>query len=186
MRVFFLIGLCALASVAIACTGGTSDHEKLPDPDTISPEECPTTCKNIPPAGICIGEWAVKCGDEQGVCTDCASAGQKCVHNPLLSTTSCKDLEFEVPACLPKCTDKTCGDDECGGSCGFCPSSGICDGTQCHLPGDVCGDIPSTGACLGNAVATCVNDGLQYLDCTPLLRKCAYNPATSKFECMLP
>ena len=186
MRMFVLIALCSMLGGFIACTADSSGVDAAPDPDALSSEECPETCENIPPEGACVNGWVIKCGNDRGVCTDCAAANQQCIYNPLLATTSCEDLDFVVPDCLPRCEGKSCGGDGCGGSCGFCPASGICDGSQCHLPGEPCGDIPTTGACLGNAVATCVNDGLQYLDCTPLLRKCDYNSATGKFECVLP
>ena len=186
MRAILLISLSFLLNVVSGCTASSGSGSHVANPDAIAPENCPSNCADIPAGGLCIGDWAVKCGDDQGVCTDCSLTNQKCVHSEALASTSCEDPNVDNPTCLPECEDKTCGEDGCGGSCGFCPSSGICDGTQCHLPGEPCGDIPSSGACLGNAVATCVDGGLQYLDCTPLSRICGYSTVNNKTECLLP
>ena len=36
------------------------------------------------------------------------------------------------PACVPVCSQRTCGDDGCGGSCGSCADPGVvCDGGSC-------------------------------------------------------
>jgi formylglycine-generating enzyme required for sulfatase activity len=41
------------------------------------------------------------------------------------------DADVMADACTPACTDKTCGDDGCGGTCGACPDGMECDGTAC-------------------------------------------------------
>ncbi len=33
---------------------------------------------------------------------------------------------LEIDECVPDCTDKPCGDDGCGGTCGTCPDNGSC------------------------------------------------------------
>lgn len=61
------------------------------------------------------------------VCQPDVAAGAKCV--------------VAGGGCTPNCTNKTCGDDGCGGSCGECGPNGYCDytgGQQCvtglHCP----------------------------------------------------
>jgi hypothetical protein len=50
-----------------------------------------------------------------------------------------------VPACVPNCAGKICGDNGCGGSCGTCSSPLTCQAGQCACPEgeELCG-----GACL--------------------------------------
>jgi len=45
------------------------------------------------------------------------------------------------PGCVPNCTDRTCGKDGCGGSCGTCDGSQACIAGACCVPeakGDTC------------------------------------------------
>jgi hypothetical protein len=51
--------------------------------------------------------------------------------------------------CTPNCTDKVCGDNGCGGSCGSCTDPRTCESGQCTCPEDECG---------GTCVAACQND----------------------------
>ena len=50
--------------------------------------------------------------------------------------------------CQPECTNKECGNDGCGGSCGECGAETVCDAGQCELGILACGDVacpPLTG-----------------------------------------
>ncbi len=38
------------------------------------------------------------------------------------------------PTCTPRCGHKRCGDDDCGGSCGTCPSGQFCRSGTCFTP----------------------------------------------------
>lgn len=67
----------------------------------------------------------------------------------LLAATACDDCQRGGPVCAPRCANRSCGDDGCGGSCGTCnanqscePASGICRNLQC---GD--GDIDDGETC---------------------------------------
>jgi hypothetical protein len=46
-------------------------------------------------------------------------------------------------SCLPNCSDRSCGSDGCGGSCGACPVNQICQGGTCCTP------QPSAATCAG-------------------------------------
>jgi hypothetical protein len=50
-------------------------------------------------------------------------------------------------SCSPNCTDRTCGDDGCGGSCGLC-FQGSCQAGVCICP-------TGEDVCNGTCVATC-------------------------------
>lgn len=54
-------------------------------------------------------------------------------------------------ACTPSCTDKTCGDDGCGGSCGSCGPGQVCNAAQTCVARDAC--VPNCGP------RTCGDDG---------------------------
>jgi hypothetical protein len=56
------------------------------------------------------------------------------------------------PTCLRQCTGKTCGSDNCGGSCGSCPGDKTCQGGTCACPAgeyecldDIC--VPMDAVC---------------------------------------
>jgi len=59
------------------------------------------------------------------------------------------------PACVPNCTDKDCGDDGCGGTCGsclpgeFCTSEATCEIGECipDCDGKTCGSDGCQGSC---------------------------------------
>lgn len=62
------------------------------------------------------------------------------------------------PACQPSCTNRTCGDNGCGGSCGTCQAGYTCaesgggsscqqDGCQAQCNGKTCGDNGCGGSC---------------------------------------
>lgn len=48
-----------------------------------------------------------------------------------------------TPSCTPNCTDRSCGNDGCGGSCGACNASQICQGGAC------CSPQPPAATCAG-------------------------------------
>lgn len=70
------------------------------------------------------------------------------------------------PSCTPNCTDRGCGNDGCGGSCGACDASQVCQGGVC------CAPQPLAATCAGRCgtwfdncgqpvtCATCANDRL--------------------------
>lgn len=68
-----------------------------------------------------------------------------------------------VPECVPDCTDKKCGDDGCGGSCGNCSElydiSYYCNNYTCINETTECVDECTSGEkkCSGNYLYTCGN-----------------------------
>ena len=68
---------------------------------------------------------------------------QDSCNNLLEPTENCSDAEYCdagkcEPKCVPDCTDKSCGGDGCGGSCGACGGGKVCAEGACAVPGDVC------------------------------------------------
>ena len=55
------------------------------------------------------------------------------------------------PQCLPRCEERYCGSDDCGGSCGNCPSGRVCVVGQCicspNCADRECGIDGCGGAC---------------------------------------
>ncbi len=78
-------------------------------------------------------------------------------------------VELRGDTCTPDCTDKECGDDGCGGSCGECTAPEVCFEFACCLPdctdkecgddtcGGSCGDCPEQHECI-DFVCECVPD----------------------------
>jgi hypothetical protein len=87
--------------------------------------------------------------DPESLCENCAGVicppGYAC--DP--------DTGVCVPICTPNCTDRECGPDGCGGSCGTCPDGYYCDRTGLCAVGcrDRCD--PGERSCVGNAVIHC-------------------------------
>ena len=86
------------------------------------------------------------------------------------NTARCAIRSFVEVDCIPSCEGKTCGDDLCGGSCGFCPDEGICDGGSCLGAGMECDSTQESLRCIGEVLASCTNNELNFLDCAALGR----------------
>jgi formylglycine-generating enzyme required for sulfatase activity len=152
-----------------------------------------------------------ECGSDNcgGVCGICpveehkmCTAGQ-CVCEFLFCLDACcaqNELCFNDQCCAADCTDKTCGDDGCGGSCGECDdthactvdlcANGACMFTpddaclieeQCYNAGDKAADLchecnPATATDVWSVVddgATCdVNATCQSGQCTCVDQEC--------------
>ncbi|MFH1530109.1 MAG: agmatine deiminase family protein [Pseudomonadota bacterium] len=124
-------------------------------------------CGNIPSTGICLaGNILNVCVANEVVGTDCALTGEICSFVEEEGRYDC------IPLCAPDCSDKTCGDDGCGGSCGACPKGQACEAGGCEamacIPACVdreCGDDGCDGSCgtcaAGEicAAGLCIDDG---------------------------
>ena len=102
-------------------------------------------------AGQCIGGTNVDCADEDDCTTDICDPAQGCIFQPV------------EDCCIPDCTDKECGTDGCGGSCGMCPPEWSCNAEQTCINcipncigltcgadgcGGVCGTCPDEWFCV--------------------------------------
>ncbi len=100
-------------------------------------EDCPGDC------GACPVETC------EGACGGQADAGCWCDEACFVAGDCCGDVcdfcgtDYPADCCVPDCTDKECGDDGCGGSCGTCA-----DGETCNASG-LCEVLPMS-SCAGN------------------------------------
>ncbi|MBZ0274375.1 hypothetical protein K8I61_20245, partial [bacterium] len=99
--------------------------------------------------------------DGAGCAAVCAAAGLVCSHTYENLDGSCgpdvrrAELSCDTPsghgsdwcvcaplACVPDCSGTVCGDDSCGGSCGFCRDGYACDDGACVRPAVNCSTYP--------------------------------------------
>jgi hypothetical protein len=101
-------GSAVLALVLCAC-GGTDTDGAASQPGAVCAPACPegATCLN----GVCVApiEPAEVCSP---ACPEWAT---------------CLDAVCVAPICVPQCAGRQCGDDGCGGSCGWCELGATCD-----------------------------------------------------------
>jgi len=122
---------------------------------------CGGTCGTCPSNMFCMNDY----GQCQYICQSqsCEELGCECgkcpMTNPGCSGSKlcgdctagniCKDNKCVKPSCTPKCENKNCGSDGCGGSCGTCSNFSYCKNdakcTSCYIDscqklGYECGD----------------------------------------------
>jgi len=135
------------------CVAGTCTPEcgDIFSPVECGPDGCGGSCGTCAAGSTCQSGTCVA-ADEPGCvakstkgCAGCACESCVCGQDNYCCQTkwdsSCVDLCKQCGSCggcTPSCTDRECGDDGCGGSCGACPS-----GQVCSLLGQ-CGE-PATG-----------------------------------------
>ncbi|PTL85774.1 hypothetical protein [Vitiosangium sp. GDMCC 1.1324] len=111
--------------------------------DTQQPFTCADACKKavetcqIPPLDV-------------AACTNyCNGLPESGRNLECMRTATCAELKGGkcAPACTPRCQDKVCGDDGCGGSCGSCASGSTCVDGQCQSTCPV-GSSPQGGNCV--------------------------------------
>jgi hypothetical protein len=148
-------------------------------------------CVDLPVPLSCAGH----CGTD-------ATSGCSCAASCIDAGNCCGDAEAKC-GCFAKCTNKSCGDDGCGGSCGTCDSGKRCGAGQCVT--DLCSPDPcnghgtcaqGTGQCTcadgyaGTACNACDGSHTGYPTCAP--SKCgayscnghgACDPATGNCTC---
>jgi hypothetical protein len=81
---------------------------------------------------------------------------------------------WEIP-CTPKCDDKGCGADACGGVCGECGENEFCNIAQVCEEKDICGNIPAIGCCKDEVLFYCQADS-QVVQVGCGLEPCGWDP----------
>ncbi|MEI7620344.1 MAG: FISUMP domain-containing protein [Candidatus Falkowbacteria bacterium] len=74
------------------------------------------------------------CGGTCGTCptgATCSGSGAYCIYSHTGSGTG-GNLGTLKPLCHPNCTNKACGSDGCGGSCGTCSAGSTCAGNGAY------------------------------------------------------
>jgi len=91
--------------------------------------------------------------------------------------TACAELFEQCKECVPSCIGKECGEDGCGGWCGFCEEGWDCDNGQCVCIPDCsekeCGPDQCSGLC-----GICPDN----FQCTPF-GKCTCTPDCVNKDC---
>lgn len=68
---------------------------------------------------------------EQSLCTQLCAPGLDCPAGWVCSLEIVGSVCIPQGSCVPNCTQKECGDDGCGGTCGGCPQTQECKGGKC-------------------------------------------------------
>lgn len=133
--------------------------------DSLCVEECTDYCGGC--GGGNPGEFGSPCNDYtdclSGYCVETPEGGRLCTMECIeecppgwecqsIDTGSPDPLFLCIPSCQPNCAGKECGDDGCGGSCGWCGDA-ICVDFFCYaedIPdceGKECGPDGLGGSC---------------------------------------
>ena len=181
-----MIRLCIQMAIMGVVAGGCSGADSVSLESAESAVlECPRLCEGEVPAS-CEGDLLLSsCVNGEQKCTDCATSNQKCVEDPIAGAVRCVPRSFLVADCVPQCEGVVCGADSCGGSCGFCPSGGLCSDGQCYSNGTPCDTGAERFRCIGELLAECDGGELRLLDCSALGRTCDRDSATGQNTCVL-
>ena len=101
---------------------------------------------------------------EVGVCLD-----GMCTVNPVACPDgeACDPATGSCVACTADCTDRTCGDDGCGGTCGSCDDGDPCTADACSE--GACTHAPITNCCVADGDCDdgdpCTEDGCVENEC---------------------
>ena len=143
-------------------------------------EACPQDCGECPGTGDCCQvHQSPGCNDPSIQNCVCQKDAYCCQTN--WDDTCVEDVESEncgsCGGCVPDCTEKECGGDGCGGSCGQCPANQSCTGggkckdsggCQPECAGKECGDDGCGGTCGQCAPGeACHNGKCKQNQCTP-------------------
>jgi hypothetical protein len=135
-------------------------------------------CGSIDWTGICEGTSLKYCSGGSLVTVDCSADGKVCGFSDSFNWYSCLD---HTGPCTPSCTNKVCGSDGCGGSCGTCPTGKACDSTgTCvdDVPPEGCNGLTIVGTCEGTVLKYCLeSSGTLYTkDCAESNKICGWDP----------
>jgi|GEM_PF-935412 len=87
--------------------------------------EAETECGTVTYEGECQGDTVVWCDNGTLKTYDCTTQNKTCGFQAPAGYTCVDNV------CDPDCTNKQCGDDGCGGSCGTCGDDQVCLGSEC-------------------------------------------------------
>ncbi len=164
-------GVCGTCAAGWTCSADGSCRQ--PPPFVCQGQSTPSQagCAQVVSEQGCCDPWGrvVWCQGGNTYCIDCAGILPACGWNGSENANyydcgqnGAADPRGVVPihcpgiACTPSCAGRRCGDDGCGGSCGFCAAGETCaahDCTQATLQA-----CPVLVACLNEACTHCQAD----------------------------
>ena len=142
-------------------------------------------CGTVTSVGECQGNVVVWCSEGVFLLEeDCGEIpDHACGYDGFANAYSCQP----VGPCTPKCEDKACGSDSCGGWCSpGCPDGWSCLAGQCapERGGSCGGDITNLGSCINNVLWFCSGGLLYSVDCNSLSQTCTWDNSQGKFGCL--
>jgi sugar lactone lactonase YvrE len=148
------------------------------------------TCQGVGAQGCCDLGTLAYCAEGQLVKKDCgqepACGWSEATGAYACGTAGQPDPSGALPklcpwVCMPDCTDKQCGPDGCGGSCGACEKGQVCTDTfQCV--DSQCGTVTYEGCCDGHDLVWCEGGVLRDLSCTGK-GSCGWNETEGYYNC---
>ncbi|MGB0591738.1 MAG: DUF1566 domain-containing protein [Myxococcota bacterium] len=123
----------------VFCSGvkvNDEDHPKGEGPCSIqglqeSPTATPTIDGDLFPSTASGRYWSSTAGDgEPSTTASAIGFGGGTYHQDLKTSNARVRCIRDTVTCTPACTDKECGDDGCGGSCGTCGAGVVCTPKQ--------------------------------------------------------
>ncbi len=129
-------------------------------------------CGDVTYAGYCQGEVLTWCENDKVNTADCSklNGNYKCLYWEEGGGYYC----MEQDVCTPSCTNKDCGDDGCGGSCGTCADGESCKAGKCqagpcepNCTNKDCGDDGCGGSCGSCAAGEKCQNGACIAPCAP-------------------
>ena len=138
-------------------------------------------CSGIPPEGKCDETVLYLCIEGEAKVTDCAAEpDMDCYWSPPTAQYACQ----EAVDCVPQCDGKQCGDDQCGGKCGACPTGWPCGAGTCEpAAGGGCGYYTAIGKCEEGLLWYCDAQKLYTQDCPGMALTCGFSAEAGKNVC---
>jgi hypothetical protein len=166
------LGACSFPTTDVHCPHGCTD---LGSGLTCNPDPCGLVACNSPPASSCVNATTLRSYASSGTCAGgtCSytSTDKACTSPPSLcyqSAGSCANGQCSYPfadgvscftggvcksgqcLCTPSCGGKACGDDGCGGICGFCDVGQLCSSGNCVTDPNYCDPVANSGCATPN------------------------------------
>ena len=167
-------------------------------------DKCGQSCGECPEGEECVDFACVvpqSCEGSCGNLDEPSPDGCYCDSPCFVHGDCCPDVCEQCPelggcdGCQVECQGKECGSDGCGGACGECAPSEICQEGQCvakedYCPGasasvgDDCGDLDFVGCCdEAGRLKYCLDEALHCLDCPDGMLHCGWNAPGGWYDC---
>ncbi len=186
-------GSCGTCGPGQVCSSGFCFDECTPDctNKVCGSDGCNGTCGTCSAgktcsSGACVSCSAGKVADCDGSCENSSLIGDGTCDDGLFGPDfNCSAFQYDhgdCDECTPKCTNKECGSDGCGGTCGSCYSNESCQSGECVANPSGCGSITYTGCCQAETMKYCSNSTtLTVQNCLP--QSCGWDPTNKYYDC---